>query len=293
MTTIVGDVIVDEYLHCTVAGKNPEVSGGFKLLVEDRQLMLGGAAAVANLMLAYGRRPLLASVVSNDAFGRWITAELATRGVETEIFWDATRKTTRKTRIIVDGVFRPDRLDDETTEELKPEYVGLVSSINLSDILLLIDYNKGVLTDEVCRALIDRAHTAGIPVIVDPAFGKSWDVYRGASLIKANKYEATIATDQDDNDPQYTARLLATKYGCQVIVTDGDRGMAWAEPCCPTLPSNFGYVVAKKVGSVVDQTGCGDNVLAAVAHKFGEPLSVVCEFAAGEAAKCVTKIGVC
>jgi D-beta-D-heptose 7-phosphate kinase/D-beta-D-heptose 1-phosphate adenosyltransferase len=297
MITIVGDVIVDEYLYCTISGRNPETPNGRKLRVVDRRLMLGGAAAVAKLMQNHGKRPLLASVISTDPSGLWAASELANQGVGTEILWDTSRSTTTKTRILIDGVIQPDRLDTETIEDIGNNYISMISDIDIKEVLLLVDYNKGVLTDQVCQNLITRANELSIPVIVDPAYNHPWSRYCGATLIKANKLEATAElsrlTGESDTDPQHMARFLANEHRCQVIVTDGKNGMGWADFCCPTIPFNFGYIEAVKVPDVVDPTGCGDNVMAAIASKFGEPLPVICEFAAREAADCITRIGVC
>jgi sugar/nucleoside kinase (ribokinase family) len=103
-------------------------------------------------------------------------------------------------------------------------------------------------------------------------------------LIKANYLEAY--TEIGQSYPIGTmARWLSAKYNCQIIITNGENGMIWANG------DVFGHTPAC-VATVVDRTGCGDAVVAAVAMNVHKPLDKICELAAVEAAKCVGQLGV-
>ena len=64
------------------------------------------------------------------------------------------------------------------------------------DALCLEDYNKGVLTNEVCTKLIAHARSKSIPVFVDPARLSAADYrkYDGATVLKLNRPETERAT---------------------------------------------------------------------------------------------------
>lgn len=296
MITVVGDIIIDEYLYGTVVGPNPEVVGGRKIRVFKRELKLGGAAAVAAMMMTYGKHPLLTSVLSNDRIGDWAMAELCAKNVRSEICRDPMRVASVKTRILVDNQIQPDRLDVETLTPISDEHAQRVYTHirgEPNDVVVLVDYGKGVLTDNLVHRIVSLNKITrsinfplGIPIIVDPAMGLPWSRYKGATLIKANVLEA-IAELGQSYPVRMMAQLLSAQHNCQIIITDGERGMAWADFC----GRRSGYVPANKV-TVVDPTGCGDTVVAAVAMRAGGPLPEVCEFAVAEAAKCVGRLGV-
>ena len=294
MITIVGDVIVDEYLYGELIGPSSEVVCGRKIRILQKDRKLGGAAAVAALIVAMGERPLLASVRADDDNGGWLALELQQRRVLTEIQRDPARKTTTKTRVLLNNQIQPDRLDYETLDPITEEQTKLISKVHVGDeegdAVLLIDYGKGVLSDDLCAKLIRRADAKNTPVVVDPALGVPWTRYIGATLIKANRLEASMELGYSGSrwlEPDEMVGALAEKYHCKVIITDGDRGMSWA-----VYGGDSGHVPAQK-STVVDITGCGDTVAAAVAMRINHQLPDICHFAATEAAKCVGRVGVC
>jgi len=148
-----------------------------------------------------------------------------------------------------------------------------------------VDYGKGILSDDLCAKLIRRAAAKNTPVVVDPALGVPWTRYAGATLIKANMLEASTELGYSDI-PEEMAKVLAKRCNCKIIITDGNRGMSWAES------EGSGHIPAQKA-TVVDITGCGDTVAAAVVMRINRPLPDICHFAAAEAAKCVGRLGVC
>ena len=57
-------------------------------------------------------------------------------------------------------------------------------AVAATTVLVLSDYGKGVLDGETSKRLIDAAHAAGRPVVVDPK-GRDYGRYAGADLITA------------------------------------------------------------------------------------------------------------
>src|SRR5207244_8871786 len=81
---------------------------------------------------------------------------------------------------------RPAPLHPSLPISLLPERVKRARSVVLSD------YGKGVLTDDVLRDVIRAARAAQVPVLVDPKsddFGR----YRGATLVTPNRKAAEQA----------------------------------------------------------------------------------------------------
>jgi len=293
MITIVGDMIVDEYLHGELVGPSSEVVCGRKIRILQKEYKLGGAAAVAALVVTMGERPLLASVASTDDKGSWLANELHKRRVLTEIQRDPERLTTVKTRVLLNNQIQPDRLDYETLTPITDLQARFISKVHIGDedgdAVILVDYGKGILSDDLCAQIIKRADAKKKPVIVDPALGVPWTRYMGATLIKANVLEASAELGYIDVSEEM-ARALAKKHNCKVIITDGNRGMSWAY--VSEHGEDSGHIPAQK-STVVDITGCGDTVVAAVATQINRQLPDICHLAAIEAAKCVGRLGVC
>ncbi len=66
------------------------------------------------------------------------------------------------------------------------------------DAVVLSDYAKGVLTPEVCQAVIQAARGRDIPVLVDPK-SADFERYRGATVCP-NLGELTAALKMDARD---------------------------------------------------------------------------------------------
>ena len=56
------------------------------------------------------------------------------------------------------------------------------------DILVISDYGKGLISEDLCRYLIKLAHKYDKKVIIDPK-GKNWEKYSGADIVTPNVKE--------------------------------------------------------------------------------------------------------
>ena len=126
--------------------------------------------------------------------------------------------------------------------------------------VLISDYAKGVCTREVVQPLIAAARAAGLPVVVDPAAGGDYNLYRGATGVTPNRSETFKATGIEIRsiDAAYKAgNLLVEKFGLDMAFVTLDRdgivlAREHAEPV--HLPT--------RIREVYDVTGAGDMVLA-------------------------------
>ena len=89
---------------------------------------------------------------------------------ENGLIFSDERKTTVKTRVISEGKHQL-RIDEEDTKPLQIEDEFLQNVLEIIDsceVLILQDYNKGVLTKKIISDLISSPNKRGIPIIVDP-----------------------------------------------------------------------------------------------------------------------------
>lgn len=284
---VVGDLMLDVYLTGSVSRISPEAPVPVVHVAEERDA-LGGAANVAANVAGLGAHCDLVGVVGKDPAGAAIRRALLEQGsgsIRPRLVERTDRPTTTKTRIVArhQQVVRFDReRDDDLPDDCVDELCrALRAGIGEAQVLVLEDYNKGVLAPVVIRTALGLAQEAGIPVVVDPKFRHFFE-YRGATVFKPNALELTAAlgTPLRAHDDAWLEEARE-RLGCDhLLLTLGEEGMALrsAEPPCFRIPT-----VAREV---FDVSGAGDTVTACVAVALGagatmREAAVMANFAAG------------
>lgn len=197
---VVGDVMIDRYLSGTVDRISPEAPVPvIRLTQEDNRL--GGAANVLLNLKALGTTPFAASVIGADANGQLLREllqqhQLSDRGVSNS----EERQTTVKTRVIAQHqqLLRADREDTNSLIGIEVEkLINQVEKIldeEKINLIILQDYNKGVLTPATIAAILSLAQRFSIPTAVDPKNKHFW-AYRGVELFKPNLREIQAQVD--------------------------------------------------------------------------------------------------
>ena len=279
---VVGDGMLDCYIHGVSSRLSPEAPVQI-VQAEREEYLLGGAANVAKCLVALGAKVTLCCVVGEDAQGAQFISEARSLNIDTRLIRrEPCRPTPVKTRIIA-GRQHLLRVDREGTAKYPSEMlIALAAEIGVaaaqSDAVLLSDYNKGVLTDEVCRAAIEGA---GIkPVVVDPK-GVQWRRYMAATLLKPNWREAQAflgakdsmiislnpSTD-DSHAEQIAAQLRDGVHVKNVAVTRGAQGVSLA--CADGNQLSF----PTRATEVRDEAGAGDALAAAACLALAAGASV-------------------
>ncbi len=263
---VAGDVILDRYIWGDVERTSPEAP--VPVVQWRRQsINLGGAANVIANLCALGGRPELLGVVGEDEAADQLRGRLHELGVSARgLVVDRARPTTIKTRIMSQGqqLLRLDREDsaafaDELGRRLLARFEKLLAR---AELVILSDYDKGVLAPALCRAMIERARAAGRTIVIDPK-GTDWRKYRGADFVTPNQKEAQAAAGvRIDGEPalaQAAAALRRTIAGRAIVVTRGAQGVSVFERGRPAahLPA--------QARAVYDVTGAGDTFIATLA----------------------------
>ncbi len=260
---VIGDAMLDVYLTGDVERISPEAPVPV-VQVRNRVEALGGAANVAQNVLAIGATCDLVATVGNDPAGERVRSVLNQLGAGDASLLTIARSTTVKTRILARAQ-QLVRVDEEDATDLRaPDIASLLervrSAIAVADAVVLEDYNKGVLVPEVIAETMRLARERSLPVVVDPKY-RNFFLYRGATIFKPNirELEAALGAAVDlDHSEALPATLL--RLGVEhILLTLGERGMV--------LFSEHGELarVPTVARAVYDVVGAGDTVTAYLA----------------------------
>jgi D-glycero-beta-D-manno-heptose-7-phosphate kinase len=198
---VIGDAMVDTYLWGNVERISPEAPIPV-ISVNKRESRLGGAANVALNLLALGAKPILFSVVGHDLNGMEFKKLMAEKKLPGHgIFEDPNRPTTVKSRIIGKGQHIA-RVDEESTQPISFELEKKLTEKILKeiettdvDVVIFVDYDKGMITRNLFEKVNAFAREKGIPVAVDPK-KRNFNVYKNIDLFKPNFYEFLDGTGE-------------------------------------------------------------------------------------------------
>ena len=286
---VVGDVMLDEWIWGTVSRISPEAPVPV-VAVTDHSFTLGGAGNVANNLRALGAGVTFVGTVGGDAFADDVRRLLRDEGVDDAgIFTVNDRPTTRKTRIVAQHQ-QVVRADWERSAALSDaDRAGIVEFVRArageSDVVILSDYAKGLLS----RDVVEAARAAPL-VFADPK-PQNLDLFRGVTCVAPNVHEAAGASGiaiVDDASLEAAGSRLIERLECRyVVITRGEHGMSLfgREGERFTIPS-----VARKV---FDVSGAGDTVIAvlSLALSAGASIERAMQLANYAAGAVVEKLG--
>ncbi|MBO7482465.1 MAG: bifunctional heptose 7-phosphate kinase/heptose 1-phosphate adenyltransferase, partial [Kiritimatiellae bacterium] len=227
-------------------------------------------------------------------------ALVAESGAELLAVVSGSVPTIQKTRFVAKGhhVMRMDRevvvpLGGADEDEL---FAKVAAKLPETDVVILSDYAKGLLSRSFCERVIAAGRAAGRPVYVDPK-GKDYRKYSGATLVKPNRkeLEAVCGVEFDPSAPgfldtvvRYAKRLLEMHSIDNAVVTLSEKGMVY-------VPRGEGETIylPTEGREVSDVSGAGDTTMAALAaaRAASAPWRAAMEIANAAAGIVVGKVG--
>lgn len=289
---VIGDLMIDHYLWGSCERISPEAPVQV-VDVAKETMVLGGAGNVISNLVALGADVGVLSVIGDDANGEELKEMLHSLRVGTQnLAIEKERKTSKKSRIIAASqqILRYDKESKNNIAQTSVDafLASLEKNISTYDAIVLSDYGKGVLCENLSQGVIQLAKKNSVKVLVDPK-GSDYAKYSGAYLLTPNKKEAIQATKIDIiDDMSLHNALKKLKKMCDLdisMITLSEDGIAIEDTKLEKFPT-----VAKEV---FDVTGAGDTVIASIAFALSAGLSIgeACRFANLAAGVVVGKIG--
>jgi len=267
---VLGDVMLDEYLYGSVDRVSPEAPVPVVSL-RSRASKPGGAANVALNLNSLGAEVVLIGLIGPDDAGESLASALQKDGIDPAyLITSPSRRTTRKARVMSQGqqLLRVDTEDaqppnDNERERLFAQVKGCLTAENV-DVVLFQDYDKGVLDEQLIKAVTALAKRAGIPTVVDPKARNLWH-YEGVTLFKPNLKEVSAALPALSIQENQMASLTAAHDALKALLNH--------EQSLITLGSGGAFLAHgqshKKIAAhprrIADVCGAGDSVVAVAA----------------------------
>lgn len=263
---IIGDVMLDTYMWGRVDRISPEAPVPVVSL-QNKEYRIGGAGNVALNCRSLDAKATLLTVTGEDADAKVLKGLFEQNGIDTSyMLSSASRITTNKMRIISRSQ-QMMRLDAEITRDLDPEeetrFLQQVKSYldnEQPEVIILEDYNKGVLTDKVIRQVIAWCKEMQIIVAVDPK-RRNFFSYNGVDIFKPNLKEVKEALNitaegASESTMQSIHGELSRQLQHQIsFITLSERGVFYQQ-------GNEGHIIPSHIRNIADVSGAGDTVIA-------------------------------
>jgi D-beta-D-heptose 7-phosphate kinase / D-beta-D-heptose 1-phosphate adenosyltransferase len=264
---IIGDVMLDvNYIGSANRIAQEACIPVVNVKNENITYSLGGAANVCHNLYQMGINVHMIYLGSDDQYSTIIQEKINSCTVNNFMI-KSNRCSTIKHRFYVNNkiVFRYDNEESQniTNEEEQNIIDNFKNICQDCKILILSDYNKGLLTPNLTISLIQIANERNIKVFVDPKI-KNIEKYNGTFLIKPNKTEGEQICNHfiTKENLELSMEEICKKTGSQnCLLTLGENGMA-------LLNDKNIYQVDAEHNNVIDITGAGDVVLASLIYYY-------------------------
>jgi rfaE bifunctional protein kinase chain/domain len=276
---VVGDVMLDTYWWGRVDRISPEAPVPV-VAVSKKEQRIGGAGNVALNLQSLGASVCVVSVLGKDDDGAQLTKLFEDNHINTKyLVCSEHRITTNKIRIISRNQHMM-RLDAELTSDInKSEEDQLLYAVENyiasenPDVIVLEDYNKGVLTENVITKIISLCKQHHIVTTVDPK-RKNFFAYKGIDIFKPNLKEVqeglNILSSSANLDVLKDIHLqLQQKLQHKIsFVTLSEKGVFYnAENTAAIIPTH--------IRNIADVSGAGDTVIAVASLVYAATKDVV------------------
>ncbi len=230
--TVLGDLIVDEYISCDALGMSQE-DPTLVVTPIQTQRFIGGAAIVASHARELGADVKYFSVVGNDSSALFAREKLQEYGVTASVFEDDSRPTTLKQRFRASGktLLRVSHLrQHDLDNQLARRYADAVkAALPTTDLLIFSDFNYGCLPQAVVDEIAIECRRRGIPMVADSqSSSQMGDVSRfnGMMLLTPTEREARLAMRDFSSGLVVLAEKLREKaQASNIILTLGAEGL--------------------------------------------------------------------
>jgi rfaE bifunctional protein kinase chain/domain len=230
--TVIGDLIVDEYINCDPLGMSQEDPTIVVTPIENKRF-IGGAGIVAAHAKGLGAAVNYFSVIGNDESGWFARDVLKRQGVNHTLVADESRPTTLKQRFRAGGktLLRVSHLrqHDISVKLATSLFEAIEARLADTDLLIFSDFNYGCLPQSLVDRVVAAAAKRDLMMVADSqASSQLSDIsrFRGMKLITPTEREARLALHDQSSGLAVLAEALRKKAQAEnVVITMGSEGI--------------------------------------------------------------------
>ena len=269
---VIGDVMLDTYWWGNVDRISPEAPVPVVGL-SKREHRIGGAGNVALNIASMGASASIISVLGKDDDGEQLARLLQQNNINTQyLVHSEHRITTNKIRIIsrnqhmmrLDAEMADDMIaaDEDRLLQVFENYI----TTEKPAVVILEDYNKGVLTENVIKQIISLCSRHHILTAVDPK-RKNFFAYEGVDIFKPNFKEVKDGLNILRDDINLSVLkdmhlLLHEKLKHRIsLITLSEKGVFYNQ-------DDDAAIMPTHIRSIADVSGAGDTVIAVASLVF-------------------------
>ena len=258
---VVGDVMLDRYLHGDTSRVSPEAPVPVVHL-KKTDYKPGGAANVALNVTALGISSTVVGLVGKDESAELLHDSLSVAGIEDALIELSDAVTISKSRVISrhQQLIRLDEEDGFASFDHGALLEMVDQQLDHAAVMILSDYNKGTI-GPILQALIQLAKKHQVPVLVDPKTA-DFTLYSGATLLTPNMSEFEAAAGKCSDEADMIAKAIQLIKQCDLqamLITRSEKGMSLVRDADTVMH------LPAQVRDVFDVTGAGDTVIAVLA----------------------------
>jgi D-glycero-beta-D-manno-heptose-7-phosphate kinase len=276
---VIGDVMLDTYWWGKVDRISPEAPVPV-VAVSKKEQRIGGAGNVALNLQSLGAAVTVLSVMGKDDDGTQLVKLFEDNNINTKyLVHSEQRITTNKIRIISRNQHMM-RLDAELTTDISKEdedrliyaFENFIAA-EMPNVVVLEDYNKGVLTENVIAKIIELCRHHKIVTTVDPK-RKNFFAYKGVDIFKPNLKEVKEGLNLLSDEVSLAALKgihiqLQDKLKHQIsFITLSEKGVFYND-------DKTAAIIPTHIRNVADVSGAGDTVIAVASLVYATTKNVV------------------
>lgn len=262
---VIGDVMLDTYWWGKVERISPEAPVPIVAL-SKREKRIGGAGNVALNVEQLGASVTILTVLGDDADGKELRNLLTEKNIDTQYILQSNKRiTTNKIRIISRNQ-QMMRLDAEHTYDLESRdedrLLGQIKKFinnQKPDVVILEDYNKGILTENIIQEVISFCNEKEVITTVDPK-RKNFFSYKNATLFKPNLGEAIAGLNRlpEEVNPEMLQEIhkeMKAKLSHAIsLITLSENGIFYQH-------NEENKLIPSHRRNIADVSGAGDTVI--------------------------------
>ena len=270
---VVGEVLVDEYIHCNVVGLSSEAPIPTIRPIKTNRFV-GAAGIVAKHIASFGGNVTIFSSCGDDSDANYIESDFKESNVSSYLI--KKNSTIRKVRFIGEDqkLLKVDysakiNLTDEETEQFISQFKSQNNDVNT---IVFSDFNYGLVNNTIREEITAWAKENDIKIIADVSstLGGNISKYKDCFLVTPTEKEARMIFDDKDSGLSNVAyKLLKLINSENIVITLGANGLlAFKNKGFKVYGKPESHLEQEYIPAIeknaIDPVGAGDAMLAMI-----------------------------